>query len=64
VLPGQCDNPAAGAKNKSAGRVMYWGGRRIACKLSEWVEPLARRICPSTWATHGLFVFQKHNGVK
>jgi SAM-dependent methyltransferase len=63
-LPGQDFNPAAGAQRKSTGRVIYWGGRRIACKLSEWAEPLARKICPNTWATHGLFVFLKKNGIE
>ena len=63
-LPGQDNIPAAGPPKKSTGKVIYWGGRRIACKLSEWVEPVARVICPGTWATHGVFVFQKQNGIE
>jgi ubiquinone/menaquinone biosynthesis C-methylase UbiE len=64
VLPGQDGTPAGGAKYKSAGKSLYWSGRRISCKLSEWVEPLVRKICPSSWATHGLFVFLKKNGIE
>jgi SAM-dependent methyltransferase len=61
VLPDQHGKSAANPKGIPVGRAMYWGGRRIACKLSEWLEPLARRTCPSTWATHGLFIFQKQD---
>jgi ubiquinone/menaquinone biosynthesis C-methylase UbiE len=58
-LPPQESAPVAQGNSKSSGRALYWAMRRIACKVSEWAEPLARRTCPDSWATHALFVFQK-----
>lgn len=58
-LPPQEAASAVKGNRKSTGRAMYWAARRIACKLSEWTEPLARATCPNAWATHALFVFQK-----
>lgn len=61
LLPPQNAASTAQGKTGSLGRAMYWAARRIACMFSEWTEPLARWICPTTWARHGLFVFQKPN---
>jgi ubiquinone/menaquinone biosynthesis C-methylase UbiE len=41
------------------GKSLYWAIRRVACTLSEWLEPLTCKVCPNSWATHGLFVFRK-----
>jgi ubiquinone/menaquinone biosynthesis C-methylase UbiE len=59
ALPAR-DSPS-GEQNgaKSAGRSLYWAMRRIACKPSEWAEPLVQKTCPARWATHALFVFEK-----
>lgn len=54
-LPAQ--SPAA--IRPSLTRRIYWSARHLACKLSEWVEPAAEAVCPSNWATHGLFLFRK-----
>ncbi len=32
---------------------------RIAVALSVWAEPLFEKVCPSTLATHGVFLFRK-----
>lgn len=40
-------------------RRVYWTLRRIAVTLSVWVEPLFERVCPSSLATHGVFLFRK-----
>ena len=62
VLPAQ-GNVSGGRDNRrSASRAIYWALRRGSCKLSEWAEPLVRKSCPGTWATHAVFVFQKSGG--
>jgi SAM-dependent methyltransferase len=40
-------------------RRVYWTLRRIAVALSVCAEPLFERVCPSTFATHGVFLFRK-----
>jgi SAM-dependent methyltransferase len=40
-------------------RRAYWGFRRITTAGSVWTEPVAERLCPGSWATHGVFVFQR-----
>jgi SAM-dependent methyltransferase len=40
-------------------RRMYWTLRRIAVAFSVWAEPLCEKVCPSTLATHGVFLFRK-----
>jgi SAM-dependent methyltransferase len=55
MTPGQ--SPSANASSPS--RKIYWATRHAACKLSEWIEPMAQHICPVEWATHVLMVFRK-----
>jgi SAM-dependent methyltransferase len=55
MLPGQ--SPPTSSSSPS--RRMYWEARHAACKLSEWIEPVAQRICPVEWAAHVLMVFRK-----
>ena len=59
TLPAHGGAPGGQAKPRSGGRATYWGMRRVSCKVSEWAEPLVRKTCPGTWATHAVFVFQK-----
>ena len=40
-------------------RRAYWTLRRIAVTLSVWAEPLSEKVCPSSLATHGIFLFRK-----
>jgi SAM-dependent methyltransferase len=40
-------------------RRVYWTLRRGAVALSVCAEPLFERVCPSTLATHGVFLFRK-----
>jgi len=62
TLPAQGDAPDGRDNARMTGRRVYWALRRICCTLSEWAEPLVRRTCPGTWATHALFVLQKREG--
>ena len=55
ILPAQ----SATDQPLSYGKRAYWSARRVACTLSEWVEPAATLLCPKHWATHGLFHFRK-----
>ena len=55
ALPGQ--TPPTNSSSPS--RRAYWIARHAACKVSEWIEPMAQRICPVEWATHVLMVFRK-----
>jgi len=55
TLPGQTPS----TDSWSPSRKIYWAARHVACKLSEWIEPVAQRICPVEWATHVLMVFRK-----
>src|SRR5215469_13773980 len=43
----------------SRARRVYWQLRQIAAYFSVWAEPVVERVCPASWATHGIFVFQK-----
>jgi SAM-dependent methyltransferase len=49
---------AAGERSGVA-RHAYWMARRLAVMLSLWTEPLAERVCPQSFGTHGVFVFRK-----
>lgn len=40
-------------------RRIYWGIRRVTVPVSVWADPVAERICPAHFATHGVFIFQK-----
>jgi SAM-dependent methyltransferase len=55
TLPGQTPSTTS----SSRGRRIYWVARHVACKLSEWIEPMTQRISPVKWATHVLMVFRK-----
>jgi SAM-dependent methyltransferase len=48
------------SRKSSMARRVYWKFRRITVPLSVWSEPAVARICPASLATHGMFVFQKH----
>jgi SAM-dependent methyltransferase len=56
-LPGRA--PGGMTKPVSTARLVYWAIRRCTCKLSEWLEPVAQKVCPGEWATHALLVFKK-----
>jgi len=43
----------------SAIRRAYWRCRRITASVSAWTDPVAEKICPARFATHGMFVFRK-----
>jgi SAM-dependent methyltransferase len=58
-LPVQLGNATMQEKPRSTGRLLYWMARKVTCKASEWLEPVARKTCPGEWATHGLFIFKK-----
>jgi ubiquinone/menaquinone biosynthesis C-methylase UbiE len=45
--------------NGSAMRRAYWRFRRITASVSAWTDPVAEKICPARFATHGMFVFRK-----
>jgi SAM-dependent methyltransferase len=62
ALPAQGDASDLRNNGKSASRAIYWALRRISCGVSEWVEPIVRKVCPGIWGTLALFVFQKHGG--
>jgi SAM-dependent methyltransferase len=53
--------PAADSESDagSAIRRAYWRFRRITASVSAWTDPVAEKICPARFATHGLFVFRK-----
>jgi SAM-dependent methyltransferase len=55
TLPGQAPPTSSTAPSRRT----YWAARHAACKLSEWIEPMAQRVCPVEWATHVLMVFRK-----
>lgn len=61
-LPAQGEAPSGRNNARMTGRKFYWALRRICCTLSVWAEPLVRRTCPVTWATHALFILQKRGG--
>jgi len=53
--------PAADSESHagSAVRRAYWRLRRVTASVSAWSDPLAEKICPAKFATHGVFVFRK-----
>lgn len=59
VLPVQQEDSASPTRPRPTARSLYWMARKITCKVSEWLEPLARNVCPNEWATHGIFLFRK-----
>jgi SAM-dependent methyltransferase len=50
--------PTGGVLPDLARRV-YWTFRRGAVALSVCAEPLFERVCPDSFATHGVFLFRK-----
>ena len=46
ALPAQSDASDLRNNGKSASRPIYWALRRISCRISEWGEPLVRKVCP------------------
>ncbi len=58
-LPGSPGDPETESKFGQLVKRLYWGARRISVGFSARTEPLADRICPPDWATHGAFVFRK-----
>lgn len=57
--PSQLPSQSQASGGPSLPHRVYWSARHLTCKLSEWVEPAAEAVCPSSWATHGLFLFRK-----
>lgn len=53
-LPGISESHA-----RSAIRTGYWRFRHVTASVSAWTDPLAEKICPARFATHGVFVFRK-----
>jgi SAM-dependent methyltransferase len=58
---GSTGAPAADSESDagSAIRRAYWRFRRITASVSAWTDPVAEKICPARYATHGMFVFCK-----
>jgi SAM-dependent methyltransferase len=54
ALPGNSKTHA-----RSAIRNAYWRFRHITASFSAWTDPLAEKIFPARYATHGVFVFRK-----
>jgi len=48
-----------GPGTSSASQRLYWNIRRLTASLSSWTESFAGRICPASFATHGVFIFRK-----
>jgi SAM-dependent methyltransferase len=46
-------------KPSVAAHRIYWRIRRVTVPISVWADPIADRICPAHFATHGVFVFRK-----
>jgi len=44
---------------RSAIRKAYWRVRHVTASASAWTDPVAEKICPARFATHGVFVFRK-----
>lgn len=61
-LPGQAVDPVSQPLRRSTARVVYWAIRRGTCSISELLEPVAQKLLPAEWATHGLFIFKKSLG--
>jgi ubiquinone/menaquinone biosynthesis C-methylase UbiE len=62
-IPMEDDLSGEAAQQSSLERALYWRLRKVTCRLSAKFEPLAQRLCPREWATHGLFVFQKKHRI-
>jgi SAM-dependent methyltransferase len=59
ALPGRSADVDQKTKMRRPARRAYWGLRKVTTAGSLWTEPVAERLCPGGWATHGVFVFQK-----
>jgi SAM-dependent methyltransferase len=51
--------PTSESEAGSTIRRVYWRFRRITALVSAWTDPLAEKIFPARYATHGMFVFRK-----
>jgi len=49
----------AGPRPMSAARGVYWALRHVTAQLSAWGDPVAEKVCPARFATHGVFVLRK-----
>jgi ubiquinone/menaquinone biosynthesis C-methylase UbiE len=47
------------SQHSTMARRIYWRLRHVTAPISAWSEPLADRVCPARFATHGVFVFRK-----
>jgi SAM-dependent methyltransferase len=47
------------SRESSLAQRVYWQLRHFTVPFSVWAEPAVARICPSSLATHGMFVFQR-----
>jgi SAM-dependent methyltransferase len=48
------------SRESSLAQRVYWQLRHITVPFSVWAEPIVRRICPASLATHGMLVFRKN----
>lgn len=53
------DSQERAPEHSTMARRIYWGIRRVTAPISVWVDPIAGRVCPAHFATHGVFVFRK-----
>jgi len=59
TLPDEASAMQTADSGASLSKRMYCAMRRMAVSASVLLEPLAERICPGLWATHGVFIFRK-----
>lgn len=59
TLPGKSENARNSSRLQIVARRIYWTFRKVTVASSAWIEPLAERVCPDSFATHGIFLFQK-----
>lgn len=56
---GDVPAPESPSRPISGSRRAYWALRRVTAPLSAWADPFSEKICPASFATHGVFVFSK-----
>jgi len=49
----------ASSQHSTSARRMFWAMRGLTAPLSAWADPVAEKICPARFATHGVFMFRK-----
>jgi len=57
--PDQAPETKSSSGRDTAGRRLYWTMRHVTVPLSVWTDPMAEKIFPARFATHGVFIFQK-----